>query len=360
MSLVENQELCILDEPMPWIQPQHSREDVDTAGRILASAFVPSEDLDGALSIINNWRASHHFPLNTFRTNLRRKAAVFPDAVIAQRVKRLRAIQHKLRKHTKNPIALSEMQDIGGCRAVVKNPAQVAKLHKAFLESDIKHTLVRQDDYITRPKFSGYRGIHLVYAYESDRKETYNGLQIEIQIRTQLQHAWATAVEIVGFFRRELLKSSEGDHIWKHFFKLMAAEICFEEKTGLGIPDIPNDRDQLRDQIRRCTAKLDAINYLGTIGKGVAELIEVETKDAHYFLMELDTNKKQLRITGFKLNAGPKATMDYAEVERVVFGSEEHDAVLVSAESMADLRRAYINYFLDMQSFIKLVETATA
>jgi ppGpp synthetase/RelA/SpoT-type nucleotidyltranferase len=94
---------------------------------------------------------------------------------------------------------------------------EVEKLRKTYLASGLKHKLVGQDDYIANPKFSGYRGIHLVYSYFSDRKETFNGLKIEIQIRTQLQHAWATAVEIVGFFRRELLKSGEGDHVWKHF-----------------------------------------------------------------------------------------------------------------------------------------------
>ena len=51
------------------------------------------------------------------------------------------------------------------------------------------------DDYITTPKDSGYRGVHLIYRYYSDKNETFNGLKIEVQIRTALQHAWATAVD---------------------------------------------------------------------------------------------------------------------------------------------------------------------
>ena len=42
---------------------------------------------------------------------------------------------------------------------------------------------------------SGYRGVHLIYRYNSDRKTEYNTLLIEMQLRSQLQHAWATAVE---------------------------------------------------------------------------------------------------------------------------------------------------------------------
>lgn len=309
--------------------------------------------------IINNWRASHHFPLNTFRTTLRRKAEHFTGALVSQRVKRLKAIQHKLQKHTKKPIPLSAMQDIGGCRVVLANISQVEKLVKEYLNSDLKHKLLYQDDYITMPKRSGYRGVHLVYSYASDRKETYNGLKIEIQLRTLLQHAWATAVEVVGFFRRELLKSSEGDPVWKHFFKLMAAEIVFVEKAAFGIPGIPADRDAVRDQLRRCAARLDAFDQLRIMGTGVKDVVEIDIPGAHYFLLELDTAARKLKITGYKLNARQRATWEYGQIERAILGSEEREAVLVSAQSMADLKRAYINYFLDMSRFIELAETAT-
>lgn len=343
---------------MPWAEPEHSREEVDQAGKIIASPATQPEELDSALDIINNWRASHYRPLNTFQVTLRRKVESFSDAIVAQRVKRLRAIQHKLRKHTISPIPLSCMQDIAGCRAILKTPANVRKLDEIYRNSDIKHQLVRRNDYISEPKPSGYRGIHLVYGYNSDRKKTYNGLQIEIQLRTQLQHAWATAVEVVGFFRQELLKSSEGDNVWKHFFKLMAAEIAFQEKAAFGIPGIPSDRTKLREQLRRCSDKLDALPNLRTIGKGVQTVTEVETAGAHYFLLELDTLEKGLKITGYKLSARAKATMDYAAVERTLLGSKEHDAVLVSAQSMAELKRAYTNYWLDMHRFIEVVESA--
>jgi hypothetical protein len=250
------------------------------------------------------------------------------------------------------------MQDIGGCRAVLGSIPEVARLHRTYLQSDLKHKLIHEDNYIERPKATGYRGIHLVYSYRSDRKETYNGLKIEIQLRTQLQHAWATAVEVVGFFRKELLKSSQGDHVWKHFFKLMAAEIAFEEDATFGIPGMSSDRNKVRDELRRCAQRLNAFHYLRTAGKGVQDVTEIDIPGAHYFLLELDTSASQLKITGYKLNARARATWDYAQVERELLESKERDAVLVSAKSMAKLKRAYINYFLDMQRFIELVEDA--
>jgi hypothetical protein len=38
----------------------------------------------------------------------------------------------------------------------------------------------------------------------------YNDLKIEMQLRSQYQHAWATAVETVGTFIGQALKSSIG------------------------------------------------------------------------------------------------------------------------------------------------------
>jgi hypothetical protein len=67
-----------------------------------------------------------------------------------------------------------------------------------------------------------------------------------------------------------------------------------------------------------------------------------------------------LKITGYRLNARQKATWDYAQVEKAILGSREREAVLVSARSMADLKRAYINYFLDLRRFIEVAEKATA
>ena len=92
------------------------------------------------------------------------------------------------------------MQDVGGARAVLPTIDEVDELRALYRRSRARHTLANEKDYIRNPKPSGYRGIHLVYRYQSDRSKVYNGLQIELQLRTRTQHAWATAVETVGTF----------------------------------------------------------------------------------------------------------------------------------------------------------------
>lgn len=64
----------------------------------------------------------------------------------------------------------------------MRSSKAVRQLCEAYASSDLKHTLAVNDDYVASPKPSGYRGVHLVYKYFSDRKADYNTLKIEIQI----------------------------------------------------------------------------------------------------------------------------------------------------------------------------------
>lgn len=349
---------------MAWVAPQYTKEEVDAAGRILAKRNSSNpwdpydQDLLEALTIINNWRSAHNFPLNTFQIGLRRRAKQSdPNSLIAQRIKRLPAIRHKLRIMGKW-IPLSEMQDIGGCRAVVGNPGHVYSVVDNYNESDIKHKLERMTDYIKQPKPTGYRGIHLIYRYNSDRSETYNGLQIEVQIRSPLQHAWATAVETVGLFTRQALKSSRGEKEWLRFFALMGSALAIRERLPI-IPNTPVDSKELTKELRECAAQLDVVNHLHAFSQALQITEQPGRGKAHYFLLELDPVAKQVKVFGYTQNQLAQANTDYVESERSA-GKSGVDAVLVSVESLSALKRAYPNYFLDTGVFIKAVEQAVS
>ena len=139
---------------MDWVSPQHSRAEVDRAGAVLIMDRPDPFKLDRAYSIINNWRSSHSRPLYTFRYGLRLRAErVDASALVAQRIKRLSSIRLKL---TLLPqMKLSQMQDIGGCRAVVSSVSDVYKIIKSYKTSYIKHKLLSEDDYINSRKLPG-------------------------------------------------------------------------------------------------------------------------------------------------------------------------------------------------------------
>jgi hypothetical protein len=128
---------------MAWAKVSYRREEVNGAGRCLIAPNSNAEDIERALSVVNNWRAAHAFPLNTFQVNLRRSArSVDGSAVVAQRIKRLPAIDLKLRLLP--TLNLTQMQDIGGCRAIVRSVPAVNKLARAYERSQFKHELIRE------------------------------------------------------------------------------------------------------------------------------------------------------------------------------------------------------------------------
>jgi hypothetical protein len=114
---------------MAWTKPDYSRRRVDQAGEFLMAPplTIMREDYELALVVINNWRSSHSFPLNTLTVNLRKVAADRDDEPsVAQRIKRLPSIRRQLDRMP--GMQLSRMQDIGGCRAVVSSVVTVNQL----------------------------------------------------------------------------------------------------------------------------------------------------------------------------------------------------------------------------------------
>ncbi len=184
-------------------------------------------------------------------------------------------------------MTLSQMQDIGGCRAIVATATEVSRLCEDYAESEIKHTLHASDNYIDNPKDSGYRGVHLVYRYHSDKKKDYNSLKIEMQLRSQLQHAWATAVETVGAFVKQALKSSLGEQEWLRFFALMGGAIAVKENTA-SVPGTPNNYSELIKELREHARSLEVSNRLRAFGAALQFYEGSQSKNNHYYLIEVN------------------------------------------------------------------------
>lgn len=340
---------------MDYALPKYSRNRIDKAGGLLLSphAWTEGAEIEDALEIINNHRSSHNYPLLVFRIELARKAhKVDSSATIAQRIKRLRSIEAKLTRFPQ--MRLSHMQDIGGCRAVVRNVGAVRALANLYRKSKAAHTRLRIKDYLTTPPPSGYRGVHFIYAFKSTKRPQYDGLKIEIQLRSRQQHAWATAVETVDVFTGQALKSARGTVKWQRFFALMASHIALKEQC-VPVPNTPTDSIELRDQIVDHVSDLDVFTHL-TSYQSVLQGVNIP--GAHYYLMELDAEKQRTTVWGYKEDQIEQAQSKYLDIEKAIAGQREKDAVLVSAGSLDSLKRAYPNYFADTHIFIRTVREA--
>jgi hypothetical protein len=353
---------------MAWAVPQFDRTVVDEAGMLLISddKSVSLEKRNQALEIISNWRSSHGYPLQCLKMLLSSRARkIDQKALIAQRLKRLQSIDAKLRQHS-HWMKLTQMQDIGGCRAIVRSVASVEAIVENYKEALRKnkkrsHKFAKENDYICCPKEDGYRSHHLVYRYVSTNKKykRYNGLKVEIQIRTRLQHAWATAVEIVSALSGQALKSRGGERDWRRFFALMSSAIALRERKPL-VPNTPINRVDLTNELRDLAVKLNVEPMLQAWTVSIREIINRSTRNAFAYLLTLDLNKKEISFTEYTKEEMPQATQDYLRSEKQGDPSVSPgiQSVLVSVSSLRSLRKAYPNYFLDASVFLEALQYA--
>ncbi len=345
-----------------WPAYEHSRSVVNRAGATLADPKAREADRRTAISVVSNWRAAHSFPLNTIQMNLRTYATnVSEGAVVAQRLKRLESIERKLRNEP--TMKLSQMQDIGGCRAVVSNAEEVMAIVERFRTSRARHELGKEYDYLANPKVSGYRGMHLVYKYRTSRmgNTVYNGSRIEVQIRSQIQHSWATAVEVVDLFARQALKWSEGERSWRRLFALMSTEFALQE----GLPPVPKtpQSDRIRrEQLRQCASATDAARRLAAYqtATDASERMFENQPNAEYCLFSFNWEERRLSVSSYEGSEIREATSEYEKLEAEAAAGSPTDTVLVRVQNLRDLRRAYPNYFADTRAFVAALRKATS
>lgn len=331
-----------------WELPKYSKKQIDRAGKTISNPDSTQQQEQQALEVLNNWRSSHAYPLQVIASNLRRRN---PHAIVVQRLKRLDSITGKLKRFPE--MSLYRMQDLGGCRVIVHNIEDVYDAIHDYKYSRIRHTLKREDDYIMHPKASGYRSYHMVYQFHSDKKDTYNkNMLIEIQFRTRLQHIWATALETMGVYTKTALKASMGDKDILRFFTLVSSIFALKENMPT-CPNTSDNYDELISEIKSIDNKLQIVSRLSALSVAIKYTNEKYDKTKGYYLLQLDFNRKMLRVNAFPKNQIELATTVYNRIESV--NNPNIDSVLVSATSFEVLRAAYPNYFTDISQFIDIM-----
>lgn len=264
-------------------------------------------------------------------------------------MKRIPSIAKKLTKN--HGMQLARMQDIGGLRAIIDSVSQVTKLHSLYTDGSLTHELVDTDDYIATPKPTGYRNPHLIYRYTNPSATAYNGLCIELQIRTRLQHAWATAVEIIGSFLNQALKSNEGSEEWLLYFKVVGAAFSLIEKCPVAQEFQEQTPESVFEQCVELEKMLDVRRKLHAFAVA-ANAITSNRAGGSYHLIILNAIEKTVTISSFGKKRLDEANFAYAEAERNALEHHDMQTVLVATDSIESLRRAYPNYFLDTRQFL--------
>lgn len=328
--------------------PGGSKSRVNRAGENVRARKPTAEDL----AVIEEWRAAHRAVLNTFQAILRERARN-AGALVAQRHKRKRTIFDKLDRLP--GMSLSRMDDVAGCRLIFKKLKDLHAFRQSFHGARFKHRRRHADDpgrydYIENPKPTGYRGIHDIYEYDvnSEVGKALTGLYVEIQYRTLVQHAWATAVEVIGFITESQPKFQQGDTRYENAMALASEILARAHENERG--PFPNLED--REVVTRFLTAEREIGLLDMLRGLNAADRAVSAKKNTILIFE---GGRALQVKTFR---------DATEALRALFELEkehpERDIVLVRADTSDEVRLAFKNYFSDARDFIQLVEVGCA
>jgi ppGpp synthetase/RelA/SpoT-type nucleotidyltranferase len=197
---------------------------------------LTGRELEEARQVVEHWRGLHARPLSAVAAGLRYYVAKAgaDERSVSQRLKRYSTIIEKLERH---PGTLTQMEDIGGVRAVLPDQdavdTVVASLKKRW---NIRRVREYIDGRTPGPKDDGYRAVHVIVV-KDDRF-------VEIQLRTPSQDRWAQTVERDTRRLGEALKFGGGPQDLRTYFRLVA-EVRAAREAGRDV-----DLETLREMSR--------------------------------------------------------------------------------------------------------------
>lgn len=340
---------------MVWPAPLNSRNQVRNAGKRIVESFrehgflaygifVSSEDYQ----TVQNWRAAHGAVLNTAQAWLRRLEEL-QRPVVGQRLKRFETIVDKL--ITGRSKDLSTMHDIAGVRAIFRSEQDLRDFQDKASKSKAKHTLTHEPgkfDYIERPKTTGYRGVHQVYTrhVQATSGTPWNGLKFEVQLRTAVQHAWATAVEVYDSTAQARFKFEASDNpAYEQFLVISELFARVHEGQSSALPHL-TDR-QLVERQRELETETRMVSTIQSlvVAQNVGSLKQ----------NTILQRKKNGELVIHHFPSFPAAIKAISHIEAQ---SETENAVLVGAATPTHIRDAFRNYFDDTTDFVNLLRAA--
>ena len=359
-----------------------SKKDVVRAGKNLIDDDLlnDQEKFNSTMGILTYWRDSHLVPLEKSNQLLNRYIHnIDKNAFIAKRIKRFDSIKRKLKRFDK--MELKNMQDIGGIRVVVSSQKQVDSILKILTNEmcfyNKNNELIKIDNYIKNPKFDGYRSVHIVGIFKNSEGEDR---KIEFQLRTKLQHSWATTLEIIDIFTQQNLKSDSGFQNYKNFFKYVSDLFqlieSFKSFQKNNIEELRKDllnhlekNDVLFQEaygimsfLRQGTSKTTIKDQLQLYCLSLKELNQKLSKSDKnsFILIQLNIAARKLEHENFSKKESKEALERYSLYEQTLSQNPNIIVALLSTDAIGGLQEAYPNYFADSEMFLKYINIIEA
>ncbi len=371
-----------------------SRTQATRAGRVIAqfsegNPEYSETDYSQAIETLQTWRSQFLRPTeNAFSCLIHDANQGAVPVVASYRLKRQTSIVKKLcRKHSH--YKLGELDDIGGCRLIVNNLTDLRRIVTAIQQDSLLgyEGLTKHKNYILTPEISGYRSYHYLsrIANPEDPGKNY---RIEIQIRTFLEHYWATALETFSEISGINLKDPEvlghtsvappsKIKAYQTAFAYVSQLFALQEGTGL-ISGIPSNEKDIKSYLQDSTVFHTIIDELGAAQAEVSAPPQASrTDNTKLFLLEFSPDDQMINVQAFSDMVAALEAYDKSEnpslsskdagirtkQKRVSTDVQAHhelelntNTVLAYANGRDNLERAYPNYRLDQHHFLEALQ----
>lgn len=324
-----------------------SKNAVRNAGKNVVATGIIDSISQHDLEILDEWRKAHLAPLSAIAMWLRKPSLEYTGQAPAQRLKRRDTFIDKL--ITGRSKDASTMHDLGGCRLIFPSLAKLNEFRSYFEKTSRARHVLSHDptkyDYIASPKQTGYRGVHYVYNYVSSSsvRSELSGLKIEVQLRTAVQHAWATAVEIADLVSDTRTKFEDGSGLYGQFFRL-SSELLARHHEGVPSCCSSLSIEQVKEEFSNLEHQVGLLDRLGKLREqGDVDRIKQHTVLA---FMEDDT----VDIYGYT-----KSARAVAKERELLADPSCVNVVYVIAATPRSIRSSYRNYLTNPEDFVELM-----
>lgn len=305
------------------------------------------------LSALTSWRNSHgpslNYLLRTIEKELLQIGLESNQYFLTQRLKRIFSIKLKLERFQN--MQLSMMDDVAGARVVVSDINNVNLIFNILKEKNFKYSLLKVNNYISMPKKDGYRSIHLVY-----RTNKNPSVQIELQLRSELQHIWATGVEVFGTIVNTSFKTGDGEEKWRDFFKLLSTKFALKEGTTIVAEHEKYTAKKIDTMLIKAIKSLNIFEQLTAYTSVYHSDWEDKRKKGRVGKYALLTLNNLTGVTDVEFYADKdrlEGLKRYSDLEKDHIESDDINTVFISVDNMNKLLDAYPNYFMDTKKLLK-------
>ena len=232
---------------------------------------------------------------NHIISEYRNEGEYSPIEQVNGRVKKISSI---IEKCSKKNISLSDFEegilDIAGIRIICQFVEDIYKVVEIVRQrSDMR--IVREKDFITRSKDSGYRSYHLIIDYTVHTLKGAKTLKVEIQIRTLAMNFWATIEHSLQY----KYKKNIPEHIRQRLSNAAAAIVVLDEEMSAVRDVIMDAQDSFQVKANLVT---DILNNMQNLYKVANKREIIKIQDEFYRIYktgdfeELERFNKELDI----------------------------------------------------------------